>query len=427
MSFPKPANESQRLIALHALDILDTAPEIGYDEIAELAAHICRCPVAYISFIDDKRRWLKARYGLPSELTDVPREIAICTTTICGTEVLLVPDMTRDPRFEHSPTAMSDPPCRFYCGLPLITDDGYALGALCVMDFEPRELSFEQIEALRRLSRQVMTQLELRRRLIEYNQIIKELEQARREAAAERARAEELLDNILPASVADELKRNGKVQPRYTRSATILFADFQGFTLLAERAEPVALVGLLHQYFTAFDDIVTRYGLEKLKTVGDAYMAVGGVLGNERRHPIDMCLAALEMQTTVARIKAQSEKARWPALELRVGIHTGPVISGVVGNRRFTFDIWGDAVNKASFMEAHSVPGRINVSETVAGYVKGLFELEPRGCIEAKHERAHRMFFLNGLKPEFSCSPDGRLPNENFIAAYRELDERVYG
>jgi adenylate cyclase len=258
-----------------------------------------------------------------------------------------------------------------------------------------------------------MTQLELRRRLIEYNQVIKELDQARREAAAEKARAEELLDNILPASVADELKKNGRVQPRYTRSATILFADFQGFTLLAERAEPVALVGLLHQYFTAFDDIVARYGLEKLKTVGDAYMAVGGVLGNERHHPIDVCLAALEMQTTVARIKAQSEKVRWPALELRVGIHTGPVISGIVGNRRFTFDIWGDAVNKASFMEAHSVPGRINVSDTVAGHVKALFELESRGPVEAKHGRAHQMFFLNRLKPEFSRDPDGRVPNGN--------------
>jgi adenylate cyclase len=413
MSFPIPANEAQRLAALRALDILDTGPEIAYNEIAELAAHICRCPFAYISFIDDKRRWLKARYGLRPELTDVPREMTICATTICGTEVLLVPDMTRDPRFEHSPTAMADPPCRFYCGLPLITDEGYALGALCVMDFERRELNFEQIEALRRLSRQVMTQLELRRRLIEYNQVIKELDQARREAAAEKARAEELLDNILPASVADELKKNGRVQPRYTRSATILFADFQGFTLLAERAEPVALVGLLHQYFTAFDDIVARYGLEKLKTVGDAYMAVGGVLGNERHHPIDVCLAALEMQTTVARIKAQSEKVRWPALELRVGIHTGPVISGIVGNRRFTFDIWGDAVNKASFMEAHSVPGRINVSDTVAGHVKALFELESRGPVEAKHGRAHQMFFLNRLKPEFSRDPDGRVPNGN--------------
>jgi class 3 adenylate cyclase len=421
LSVPIPANEAQRLVALRAFDILDTAPEIAYDEIAELAAYICRCPKAYISFIDDDRRWLTARYGLRPELIEIPRATSVCATTICGTEVLVVRDIKQDPRFSQTPVAMADPPCRFYCGLPLITDEGYALGTLCVLDFEPRELSFEQVESLRRLSRQVLTQLELRRKLIEYARTIRELDQARLEAAAEKARADELLENMLPASVADELKKNGKVQPKYTRSATILFADFHGFTLLAERTEPVALVGLLDQYFTAFDEVVARYGLEKLKTVGDAYMAVAGVLAADRRHPIDTCLAALEMQATVARIKVQCEKRRSPALELRVGIHTGPVISGVVSNRRFAFDIWGDAVNRASFMEAHSAPGRINVSETVAGHVKALFELEPRGSIEAKHERAHEMFFLNRLKPEFSRNREGRAPNEKFAAEYDRL------
>ena len=418
MSFPKPANEPQRLAALRALNILDTAPEIAYDEIAELAAQICGCPVGYISFIDDHRRWLKAKYGLPLDIVEAPRETAVCSTTICGTEVLVVPDMTQDRRFARSPMVVGDPHCRFYCGMPLVTDEGYALGTLCVMDFEPRQLRFEQMESLRRLSRQVLTQLELRRRLIEHDQTIKDLDQARIEAASEKARAEELLDAVLPAAIADELRKNGKVQPKYTRSATILFADFQGFTLLAERAEPAALVGLLNQYFTAFDGIVARYGLEKLKTIGDAYMAVGGVLGSDRRHPIDACLAALEMQATVARIKLRSEKMRLPALELRIGIHTGPVISGVVGNRRFSFDIWGDAVNAASFMEAHSLSGRINISETVAGHVKALFELEPRGSIEAKHERAYEMYFLNRLRKEFSRDAMHGLPNENLFAEY---------
>ena len=422
MAFPIPVNESQRLAALRALNILDTTPEIAYDEIAELAAQICGCPVGYISFVDERRRWLKAKYGLRPEIIEAPREAAVCSTTICGTEVLVVPDMTQDPRFGRGPMVAGDPHCRFYCGMPLITDEGYALGALCVMDFEPRQLSFEQMESLRRLSRQVLTQLELRRRLIEHDQTIKELDQARIEIAAEKARAEELLDNLLPAPIVEELKKSGKVQPKYTRSATILFADFQGFTILAEQAEPAALVGLLDQYFTAFDDIVARYGLEKLKTIGDAYMAVGGVPATDRRHPIDACLTALEMQAAVARIKLRNEKMRLPALALRVGIYTGPVISGVVGNRRFSFDIWGDAVNTASFMEAHCLPGRINISETVAGHVKALFELEPRGSIEAKHERAYEMFFLNRLRQEFSRDAVRRLPNENLFAEYDRLD-----
>src|ERR1700722_3443242 len=237
MSFPKPANEPQRLAALRALNILDTTPEIAYDEIAELAAQICGCPVGYISFVDDHRGWLKAKYGLWPDMVEAPRETAVCSTTICGIEVLVVPDMTQDRRFDRNPMVVGDPHCRFYCGLPLITDEGYALGTLCVMDFEPRQLSFEQMESLRRLSGQVLTQLELRRRLIEHDQTIKDLDQARIEAASEKGRAEELLDAGLPAAIADELRKNGKVQQKYPRSATILFADFQGFTLSAERAE----------------------------------------------------------------------------------------------------------------------------------------------------------------------------------------------
>jgi adenylate cyclase len=296
MPSPALANETERLAALHALDIVDSAPETAYNEITELAAQICGCSISYISFIDDDRRWIKARYGLPAEVTDAPRESAVCTTTISGTELLVVPDLKRDPRFENSPMVALEPPCRFYCGMPLITDEGYALGTLCVMDFEPRQLSFEQTEALRRLSHQVLTQLELRRKLIEYGQTIKELEQARLETAAEKARAEELLRNVLPAPIADELKRSGRVQPKYTLSATILFADIQGFTLLAERTEPAGLINLLDEYFSALDEIGARYGLEKVKTIGDAYMAVAGVLSPDRRHSIDVCLAALEMR-----------------------------------------------------------------------------------------------------------------------------------
>jgi adenylate cyclase len=138
-------------------------------------------------------------------------------------------------------------------------------------------------------------------------------------------------------------------------------------------------------------------------------------------HPLDACLTALDMQATAARIKSQSDKMGLPSLDLRVGVHTGPVISGVVGNRRLTFDIWGDAVNTAAFMEAQCLPGRINVSDTAAGHAKALFELEPRGAVEAKHQRSHQMFFLNRLKQDFSRDQAGHRPNESFAAEYDRL------
>jgi adenylate cyclase len=416
MSYSVPPNEAGRLAAVRALNIVGTPPEIAFDEISLLAAQISQCPVSYITFADDDRFWLKAKYGLPPDFNECPREISFCATTICGTVMVIAPNLPEDNRFREFPNVTGDPHLRFYCGIPLVTEAGYALGTLTVMDFEPRQLTFEQTEALHRLSRQVMSQLELRRQLIEFHQAMKELDQAHTDLTAEKARTEELLANILPSSIAEELKKSGKVQPKYVPSATILFADFKGFTLLAEKMEPVALIGLLDQYFTAFDEIVTRLGLEKLKTIGDAYMAVAGVPAASRRHPIDACLAALEIQAVTARMKAQREKMRLPALELRVGLHTGPVMSGVVGRRKFTFDIWGDAVNTAALMESNGSPGQINISETVAGHVKNLFDLEPRGAVETKHNRKLEMFFLNRLRPEFSRDPDGRAPNEKFAA-----------
>jgi adenylate cyclase len=367
MSYSVPPNEAGRLAAVRALNIVGTPPEIAFDEISELAAQISQCPISYITFADDDRFWLKAKYGLPPDFNECPREISFCATTICGTVMVIAPNLREDSRFSQFPTVTGDPHLQFYCGIPLVTEAGYALGTLTVMDFEPRKLAFEQTEALHRLSRQVMAQLELRRQLIEFHQAMKELDQAHTDLAAEKARSEELLANILPSSITEELKKSGKVQPKYIPLATILFADFKGFTLLAERMEPVALIGLLDQYFTAFDEIVTRHGLEKLKTIGDAYMAVAGVPAASRRHQIDACLAALEIQAVTARMKAQREKMRLPALELRVGLHTGPVMSGVVGRRKFTFDIWGDAVNTAALMESNGAPGRINISETVGG------------------------------------------------------------
>lgn len=421
MSYPVPGNETERLAAVHSLNILDTASDVAYDEISELAAQICGCPVAYVSFMDDDRLWLKAKYGLPPDFRQCPREIAFCTTTVCGTDLVIAPDLRQDSRFSQLPFVTQEPHFKFYCGMPLVTDEGYALGTLCVMDFEPHHLTFEQTESLRRLSRQVMTLLELRRKLLELDQAITQLDHTRADIAAEKARTDELLLNILPASIADELKRNGKVQPKYVPSATILFADFKGFTLLAERMEPAALVGLLDQYFTAFDDVIARHELEKLKTIGDAYMAVAGALSTNRRHPFDACLAALGIHEAMRRMNAFREKIHLPALELRIGIHTGPVIAGVVGKRKFTFDIWGDAVNTAALMEANGAAGRINVSETVAGHVSPLFELEPRGLIETKHHRPLEMFFLNRLKPDFSQDAEGHVPNEKFSAERNRL------
>ena len=227
--------------------------------------------------------------------------------------------------------------------------------------------------------------------------------------------------SILPPTIANELMEHQKVEPRYHPSVTILFADFKDFTSFAETMEPRAVIDDLDGYFRAFDDIVVRHGLETLKTVGDGYIAVAGLPEPNHTHPVDACLVALAIQDYAARMNAERAKLRMPLWELRIGIHTGGVMAGVVGSRRFTYDVWGDTVNVTARMEATAEAGRINISEATWQHVEGLFDAEPRGMIEAKHKGKLAMFFLTGIRPEFAAGPDGRRPNDAFVARRPQL------
>jgi adenylate cyclase len=420
MDIAIPANEPERFEALTSYAILDTLPEIGFDEITELAAQICDCPAALVSFIDPSRQWIKAKYGLPAELSECPREISVCKVTICNNDILYVPDLLSDERFNTSPLVTGGLKLRFYCGVPLITQDGYALGTLCVVDFKSRELSFEQREALRRLSRQTMVHLELRRQLIERNEMLRQLEVARDRAVAEKGESERLLLNILPPSIAAELKASQRVQPRFFDSASVIFIDFSGFTRIVETMEPASVIDQLDQHFTRFDDIMAKHRLEKLKTIGDAYLAVGGVPEPNRSHPIDAALCALQILDHLTKLNRQREKLHLPAWLARIGINTGPVIAGVVGKHKFTYDIWGNTVNVAERVEAAGVPGRITISEATWQHIKGRFETEPRGAVEVKHKGLVNMYFLNRVKPELSSDPAGTMPNDRFWKQERE-------
>jgi adenylate cyclase len=415
-----PANEPERLDALNSYAILDTLPEIGFDEITELAAQICDCPAALVSFIDPSRQWIKAKYGLPAELSECPREISVCKVTICNNDILYVPDLLSDERFNTSPLVTGGLKLRFYCGVPLITQDGYALGTLCVVDFKSRELSFEQREALRRLSRQTMVHLELRRQLIERNEMLRQLALARDRAVAEKGESERLLLNILPPSIAAELKASQRVQPRFFDSASVIFIDFSGFTRIVETMEPASVIDQLDQHFTRFDDIMAKHRLEKLKTIGDAYLAVGGVPEHNRSHPFDAALCALQILDHLSKLNRQREKLHLPAWLARIGINTGPVIAGVVGKHKFTYDIWGNTVNVAERVEAAGVPGRITISEATWQHIKGRFETEPRGAVEVKHKGLVNMYFLNRVRPELSSDPAGTMPNDRFWKQERE-------
>lgn len=391
MDYPVPENERDRLKALDAYDVVGTPPEMDFDEIAEMASHICGCPVAVINVVADKWEWYKGKCGIPKNMNSEPRG-GVCSTTICSNDVLIVNDLAKDERFADQAMVKGEPHFRFYAGAPMINPEGYALGSLCVLDFEPREIDAQQVEVLRCLTHQAVVQLELRRKVAELDALRKTLIQ-------EKNRAEDLLRNILPERIAEELTSRGSVQPRYYDSVTILFTDFRGFTRLTERLEPRALIEQLNDHFSAFDEIIDRHGLEKLKTIGDAYMCVAGLPERNPKHPQAACAAALEIRDYMARANAAAEKMALPPWEIRIGLHTGGVIAGMVGKNKFAFDIWGDAVNVAALMEAHATPGQIVLSESLCARVRNDFDTAFRDEVETAKKGRIRCHVLNGPKP----------------------------
>ena len=395
MDYPIHAGEEQRLATLKNYEIMDSAPEICFDEITELAAEILQCPVSFIEFMDADRQWFKSKYGLTDDYIETPRDIAICATTICQSDLLTVNDLTEDDRFANNPLVSSAPNIRFYAGMPLISPDGAAVGTICAVDFEKREISQSQKEALRRLSRQVMAQLELRRALKDADKAVKSREELYQALLNEKQALDQFMVNMLPASIAEELKRDGKVEPKYIDEASIMFCDFVGFTKLTETMSPQNLIDLLHQCFCKFDSIVAKHGVEKIKTIGDAYMCVAGATGDKEDHAKRLCMAALEMIDYLNKTNQTREKLRMPTWDMRVGIHSGPVIAGVVGENKFTFDVWGDAVNIAALMEQNSERGRVNISESTQHRVSQQFQLEDRGLVPTRKKGDLRMFFVS--------------------------------
>jgi len=393
---------------------LDSAPEVHFDEITELAAEILQCPVSFIEFMDEERQWLKSKYGLPDEVIEMPRDIAICATTICQSDLLLVPDLSEDVRFLDNPMVTAAPNLRFYAGMPLITPSGEAIGTICTIDFEARQITSGQQEALRRLSHQVMSQLELRKTLLEMKGAGEKLEEMHQKLQIEKQRSDDLLGHILPKKVAEKLQENGKVEPEYFDEASILFSDFAGFTGLTETLSPKNLVDLLHQCFSAFDKIMRKYDIEKIKTIGDAYMCIAGITGARKGHAERLCLAALEMQKYLRRANEQREKLRMPRWEMRVGIHTGPVVSGVVGEDKFTFDVWGDAVNIAALMEKYAEIGKVNISESTRHRVKEFFELESERSVASEKKGELTMHAIRRIGDKFSEDHDGLQENSSF-------------
>ncbi len=220
-----------------------------------------------------------------------------------------------------------------------------------------------------------------------------------KEVVAEKNKSEELLLNILPSEIATELKRDGVSPARDFNNVTVLFTDFKAFTIVSEQLSARDLVAEINVCFKAFDEIITRYGIEKIKTIGDAYLAAGGLQLKHKTSPGDVIKAALEMQTFIQKRKKERTAMDLPGFEMRCGIHTGPVVAGIVGVKKFQYDIWGDTVNVASRMESNSAVGKVNLSKDTYQLVQDnpLFTFEARGKVAAKNKGEIEMYYVNSV------------------------------
>lgn len=207
--------------------------------------------------------------------------------------------------------------------------------------------------------------------------------------------SDELLLNILPHEVAEELKAKGSAEARLIEEVTVLFTDFKGFTQLSEKLSPKELIAEINECFSAFDQIMQQHGVEKIKTIGDSYMAAGGLPIPNRTHPEDVVSAAVAIQNFMQQHKTKKEAAGQLFFEIRIGVHTGSVVAGIVGVKKFQYDIWGDTVNIASRMESSGSVGKVNISEATYELVKDKFTCEYRGEIDAKGKGMMKMYFVS--------------------------------
>ena len=220
------------------------------------------------------------------------------------------------------------------------------------------------------------------------------INKAEQEAAREKEKTEQLLLNVLPQAVAERFKNDRSCLAEGYKSVSVLFADIVGFTTLSEKISPDGLVMFLNDVFSKFDAYTEEYGLEKIKTIGDAYMVAGGVPVATHDHAVKICRMALKMQEVIKEIKDPNGKP----LQMRIGISTGPVTAGVIGVKKFIYDLWGDTVNTASRMESHALEGSIQVTSEVYLLVKDKFNCKERGTIGIKGKGNMLTYFLEGVK-----------------------------
>jgi class 3 adenylate cyclase len=254
---------------------------------------------------------------------------------------------------------------------------------------------------LRRNNKKLIYELQVNNEQLELKvqQRTREIERQKEIIETAKAQSDSLLLNILPDEIAEELKKFGKSYARKHNQVSVLFSDIKGFSFMAETLTPVKLVTQLDEVFGAFDNIIAKYDMEKIKTIGDAYMCACGLPLPDQENAIKAVKAGMDMQRFINEFGLANKIQNLPVFEVRIGIHTGPLVAGVVGLKKFAYDIWGDTVNLASRMEQHSEAGKVNISGETYQLIKDQFRCTYRGRIETKSKPDVEMYFVDEEMP----------------------------
>ncbi|MBU8893002.1 MAG: HD domain-containing protein [Bacteroidales bacterium] len=241
------------------------------------------------------------------------------------------------------------------------------------------------------------------------------------EVVIQKEKADNLLERVLPKTTAKELKAGKKAGPYHYNMVTVLFSDIQGFTKISEQMDSELLIDELDKFFLQFDTVAEKYNIEKIKTIGDAYMCAGGIPVKNRTNPVEVIVAAIEMQNFMKELKRQTKDDAKHIWDLRIGIDTGPVVAGVLGRSKISYDIWGGTVNTASRMEASGEPGKVNITENTYMLIKDFFICQYRGKMPIKYKGEIDMYFVEGFMPHLASDLKGQVPNEQFFTQLQIL------
>lgn len=377
--------------------------------------------------VDPETNELWSRVAQGSSEIRIPMGAGISGFVAQTGQTLNIPDAYADSRFNPENDTRTGYRTRSILCMPLFDQNMVIMGSIQVLNkldgsaFSKRDEellgAFASLAGISLVNARAFEEIRRARDFLEERVI-----ERTRDLEESRAKSDKLLRNILPDSVAEELKEKGTVTPVHIPSASVLFTDFVGFTTLAEHMSPQDLIKELDGCFSQFDDICSRNGLEKLKTIGDAFMCAGGLPVQNRTHPIDTCLAAFEFSHFMAGMREIKEQMGLPSWQLRIGVHSGAVTTGVIGKNKFAYDIWGDTVNTASRMESAGAAGRVNISGATHALVQDFFECEYRGKVAAKNKGELDMYFLDRIRPELSIDGAGRVPNDEFRARRARLE-----